>query len=68
MATKYFSLSLDEVVGEAEYFCTPEDVGGEAHIIIIKAQDREKFLDSWAKEWRKRAKENLQPEPEYEEF
>lgn len=68
MSTEYLSLDLDEVIGEAEYFCTPEDVGGYAHRIIIKAKDKKKFLDSWSKEWRERAETALQPEPDFKEF
>ena len=64
--TKYLSLDLDEVVAEAEYFCTEYDAGGEAHRIVIEEIDRERFLNAWAKEWRRRAEEALQNESDYE--
>jgi len=55
-------LNLDDVIGVAIYFYTEYDVGGEGHAITIEEENKEKFLDAWAKEWRRRAEEGLMKE------
>lgn len=52
-------LDLDELY-EDGYYYTDYDIGGEGHAILIKPEDREKFLDAFAAEWRKRADDLLE--------
>ena len=56
---KYITLSLDEI-NQSDYFYTDYDVGGEGHYITIRAENKAKFLDAWAAEWRRRASELLE--------
>lgn len=42
------------------YFYTEYDIGGEGHAISIRAEDKEKFLDAFAADCRKRAEEILE--------
>jgi len=51
-------LSLDEMF-EDSYYYTEYDKGSEGHYITILAEDKEKFLDAFAKEWRDRAEQSL---------
>ena len=51
-------LDLDEMYTEGFYY-TEYDIGGSGHSITIKKEDKEKFLDAFAAEWRKRASESL---------
>jgi len=53
------TLSLD-ALAEDGYFYTKYDIGGSGHDITIKSKDKEKFLDAFAAEWRKRAEEALE--------
>jgi len=55
---KYIHLSLDDLYTDG-YFYTDYDIGGDGHWIIIKAADREKFLDAFAAEFRARAEAKL---------
>jgi len=55
---KNLTLDLDNLTSEG-YFYTEYDIGGSGHSITIKAEDKEKFLDAFAKEWRERADEFL---------
>lgn len=60
MKTKQKELFLDlDGLAEDGYFYTRYDVGGDGHSITIKAKNKEKFLDAYAKECRKRAKDAL---------
>jgi len=61
MKTKEKQLFLDlDALCEDGYFYTRYDIGGAGHSITIKAKNKEKFLDAYAKECRKRAAEALQ--------
>lgn len=51
-------LDLDSMA-EEEYFYTEYDIEGSGHSITIKEEDKEKFLDAWAKVWRNRAEKTL---------
>jgi len=62
--TKKFRIDLDELYQE-EYFCHTEyDIGKKACDIIIRMEDKEKFLDAFAKIWREKAEKLLE---EYDE-
>ncbi len=52
-------LDLDSMAKE-EYIYTEFDIIGAGHSITIKAEDKEKFLDAYAAEWRKKAEKNLE--------
>jgi hypothetical protein len=56
---KKLELNLD-AVWETEYFYTDFDTEGFGHRIVINEKDKEKFLDAWAAEWRKRAEQYLE--------
>lgn len=56
---KGYRLSLDALYHDG-YFYTEYDKGGEGHYITIRAEDKELFLDAFAKEWRKRTEELLE--------
>ena len=45
---------------EDGYFYTDYDIGGAGHSITIKVEDKEKFLDAWAKEHREKAEKMLE--------
>lgn len=53
-------LCLDSLFGDG-YFYTEYDIGGEGHGITIKGENKEKFLDAFAAEFRKRAEGFLEP-------
>lgn len=53
-------LDLDDLY-ESGYFYTKYDIGGEGHYITIKEEDKEKFLDAFAAEFRKEAEKRLNP-------
>jgi hypothetical protein len=57
--SKDLRLDLD-YLHEDGYFYTDYDIGGAGHSITIKAEDKEAFLDAWAKEWRNRAEKMLE--------
>ena len=57
-------LELD-ILFEDSYFYTEFDVGDEGHSITIDTDNKEKFLDAFAAEFRERA-ENLLEHPEIE--
>lgn len=57
-------LELDSLFGDG-YFYTEFDVGDEGHSISINTDNKEKFLDAFAAEFRERA-ENLLEHPEIE--
>ena len=57
-------LELDRLF-ECGYFYTEFDVGDEGHSITIDTDNKEKFLDAFAAEFRERA-ENLLEHPEIE--
>lgn len=59
-------LDLDSMA-EEEYIYTEFDIEGAGHSVTIKANDKEKFLDAYAAEWRKRAEKNLEIVNEEEE-
>ena len=63
---KKLYLDLDSY-SEEGYFYTDYDIGGAGHSITIKAEDKEKFLDAWAKEHRDRAEQMLAEVKEEEE-
>lgn len=51
-------LDLDDMV--EEYIYSEFDIEGVGHSITIKVEDKEKFLDAYAAEWRKKAEKNLE--------
>ena len=54
-------LNLDEFYEcEGDYYYTEYDIGGRGHSIVIKNEDKEKFLDAFALEWRKKAEKYLE--------
>jgi len=55
---KYIHLSLDDLYTDG-YFYTDYNMCGGGHWIIIKADDKEKFLDAFCAEFRKRAEAKL---------
>lgn len=59
--TKVLCLSLDEI-WQSGYFYTDFDIGGTGHYIHIRPEDKEKFLDEFAKVWRNRAESMLAEE------
>jgi len=62
--TKKLRIDLDELYRE-DYFCHTEyDIGKQANDIVIRTEDKEKFLDAFAKIWRDKAEKLLE---EYEE-
>ncbi len=60
-------IDLDSMA-EEEYFYTKYDIEGSGHSITIKTEDKEKFLDAWAKVWRDRAEKELKVVPKDEEL
>ena len=52
-------LNLDALY-EDGYYYTDFDIGGAGHSITINAENKEDFLDAFAKEWRKQAKSMLE--------
>lgn len=58
-------LDLDSLF-ESGYFYTEFDVGDEGHFITINTDNKEEFLDTFAAEFRERAK-NLLKHPEIED-
>jgi len=58
-------LDLDSL-WEEEYFYTGYDTGGEGHAITINAENKEEFLDAFAREFRRRA-EKLLEHPEIDD-
>jgi hypothetical protein len=57
---KKLRIDLDELYRE-EYFCHTEyDIGKQAFDIIIRMEDKEKFLDAFAKIWREKAEKLLE--------
>jgi len=56
--TKNLTLDLDSLYQDGYYY-TEFDIGGAGHSITIKAENKEKFLDAFAKEWRKKAEDVL---------
>jgi len=57
--SKKLYLNLDSY-SEEGYFYTKYDIGGAGHSITIKEEDKEKFLDAFAKESRDRAEAMLE--------
>jgi len=55
---KYIHLSLDDLFSDG-YFHTDYDIGGAGHWVIIKAEDRDKFVDAFCAEFRKRVEAKL---------
>jgi len=55
---KELYLDLDSF-SEEGYFHNKYDIGGAGHSITIKAENKEKFLDAFAKEHRDRAESML---------
>lgn len=55
---KYIHLSLDDLYGDG-YFYTEYNVSGDGHWVIINTEDKEKFLDAFAAEFRKRTEARL---------
>lgn len=51
-------LNLDSLF-EGCYYYTDYDIGGYGDRIIINSDEKEVFLDAFAKEWRKRAESLL---------
>jgi len=56
--SKSLTLNLDNLY-EQGYYYTGYDIGGLGHSIIIKAEDKEKFLDEFARIWRLEAERLL---------
>ena len=52
-------LVLDDLYQDGYYY-TKFDIGGAGHSITIKAEDKDKFLDEFAKEWRGKASDMLE--------
>jgi len=63
---KELTLNLDSY-SEEGYWYTEYDIGGAGHSITIKAEDKEKFLDAFAKEHRDRAESMLEEVKELED-
>ena len=63
--TKQLFLNLDDLHSEG-YIYTEFDVGDSGHSITINSKDKEKFLDAFAEEWRKKAEEQLEEVKENE--
>jgi hypothetical protein len=63
---KYLRLNLDELYSSAYYY-TDYDIGSEGHAIIIRAEDKEDFLDQFTRIWRERAEDLLEEDEEFEE-
>ena len=63
---KTLKIDLDSLY-EQGYFYTKFDIGNEGHSITIRESNKEKFLDAFAKEWRKRADESLEEVDENDE-
>ena len=63
MKSKNLRLDLDSL---SEYFYTEYGIGGAGHSITIKAENKEKFLDAFAKETRDRVESMLEEEEEEE--
>jgi len=55
------TLNLDALYTDGYYY-TEFDIGGSGHSITIKEENKEKFLDAFAKEWRKKTEEFLEKE------
>jgi len=53
-------LNLDSLYEEGYYY-TNYDIGGCGHKIVIDSNDKEVFLDAFAKEWREKAENLLEP-------
>lgn len=56
--SKTLTLNLDSL-WEDEYIYTDYDIGGSGHSITINEEDKEAFLNTFAKEWRDRAEQAL---------
>ncbi len=54
---KYLRIDLDSMMEDGYDFYTEYDIGGLGHYIIIKEEDKEKFLDAFSKRWREKAEE-----------
>ena len=54
----YIHLSLDDLFGDG-YFYTDYCIGGGGHWVVVKAEDREKFVDAFCAEFRKRVENKL---------
>jgi len=57
--SKTLSLNLDSL-WEDPYIYTEYDIGGAGHSVTINEEDKEKFLNAFAKEWRDRAEQALE--------
>ncbi|MFH1485982.1 MAG: hypothetical protein ABIH46_07925 [Chloroflexota bacterium] len=62
MAREVLSLDLDALYTDGYYY-THLDIGGAGHFIYIEAKHKEEFLDEFAKIWRQKAEELLEPWP-----
>ena len=61
---KKLYLDLDSY-SEEGYIYTEFDIGGAGHSITIKAENKEKFLNAFAKEYRDRAEKMLEVKKGY---
>ena len=59
--SKTLTLNLDSL-WEDGYIYTDYDIGVSGHSVTINEEDKEAFLDAFAKEWRDRAEESLREE------
>ena len=57
---KKMRIDLDKLYQEKYFSHTEYDVGKQAHDIIIRMEDKEKFLDAFAKIWREKAEKLLE--------
>ena len=61
--SKELILELDDLYQDGYYY-TEFDIGGAGHSITIKEEDKDKFLDAFAKEWRDKAEMLLEAKNE----
>jgi len=67
MKKKYLRIDLDGMMEDGYDYYTEYDIGGLGHYIIIKEEDKEKFLNAWCKRWREKAESSLEIDEEFEE-
>lgn len=56
---KTITLNLDEMF-QSDYYYTEFNIGGSGHSITVDLENKDKFLDAFAKEWRDRAESLLE--------
>lgn len=56
---KTITLNLDEMF-QSDYYYTEFNIGCSGHSITVDLENKDKFLDAFAKEWRDRAESLLE--------